>query len=318
MAELRGSKGRVQISPVNLTNPIFSDEVRALAYLEAMRWRKFRYCPKCGESEYTSPTQSKNHRPGLYYCNSCHRLFTVTVGTLFHGSKVPINKWLLVFHLMVASKKGISALQVQRMIDVSYNTAWSMCHRVRAAMVPTEEQLAKKLGGKKKPVEVDETYWGNNGKQRYGARGFAHKMKIVSIVDRAGDKRSFHVPDVKAKTVVPILKANIDKRSRVMTDEAQIYKKLDSEFWSHESVCHGIKEYARGDVTTNTVEGSFSLLKRSFRGTFHQVSERHLHRYLAELDFKWNTRKANDTQRLKKALKGIEGKSLSPRALMRD
>ena len=171
------------------------------------------------------------------------------------------------------------------------------------AMTPTEDQAKKKLGGRNKPVEVDETYWGNHGKLPPGARGFNHKMKIVSIVEREGDKRSFQVPDVKAKTVVPILKANINSQSRVMTDEAKIYKKLHMDFASHESVNHSIKEYARGDVTTNTVEGSFSLLKRSFYGTFHQVSEKHLQRYLQELDFKWNTRKLSDSKRLKKALK---------------
>ncbi|RQU29161.1 IS1595 family transposase [Burkholderia cenocepacia] len=295
----------------NLTNPVFSDPGLALAYLESVRWRRHRYCPKCGEAKQTSPTKSKNHRTGLYYCLSCRSTFTVTVGTLFHGSKVPINKWLLVFHLMGASKKGVSALQVQRMIGVSYNTAWFMCHRIREAMTPTEKEQKKKLGGSGVPVEVDETYWGNHGKLPPGARGFNHKMKIVSIVERSGEKRSFHVPDVKAKTIVPILKANIDRRSRVMTDEAAIYNKLDLDFASHESVNHSIKEYARGDVTTNTVESSFALVKRSLRGTFHKVSEKHLHRYLKELDFKWNTRNLSDGQRVNRALKATEGKRLS-------
>jgi len=299
----------------NLTNPVFGDEKLAIEYLESIRWRLYRYCPKCGEAENTSPTKSKNHRPGLYYCNSCKGLFTVTVGTLFHGSKVPMNKWLLVFHLMVASKKGISALQIQRMIGVSYNTAWFMCHRVRLAMTPTETQTKKKLGGKSRPVEVDETYWGNNGKLPPGARGWNHKMKIISMVERDGDKRSFQMPNMKAKTVIPLLKANVKSTSRMMTDEAAIYNKLHLDFASHESVNHRAKEYARGDVTTNTVEGSFSLLKRSFYGTFHQVSEKHLQRYLQELDFKWNTRKISDGKRMKKALKGINGKHLSHKEL---
>lgn len=297
---------------LNVTNPIFSDERLAIDYLESVRWRAYRYCPTCGESERTSPTNSKNHRYGLYYCLSCKSLFSVTVNTIFHGSKVPINKWLMVFHLMSASKKGISALQTQRMIGVSYNTAWSMCHRIRKVMEPTEAELKKKLGGNKRPVEVDETYWGNNGKLPPGARGYGHKMKIVTIVDReGGTKRSFHVPNVKAATVVPIIKQHVDKRSRMMTDESGIYKKLGADFHSHESVNHGRREYARGDVTTNTVEGSFSLLKRSFRGTFHKISERHLHRYLSELDFKWDTRKMSDAKRMRKALRRTEGKRLS-------
>jgi transposase-like protein len=300
-----------------LTDSIFGDPNLALAYMEAVRWRKFRWCPKCGESERTSPTKSKNHRPGLYYCLSCKRLFTVTVGTIFHGSKVPLNKWLLVFHLMVASKKGIPALQIHRMIGVTYNTAWHMCHRIRTAMLPLEKERVRKLGGKAKPVEVDETYWGNYGKKPPGARGWNHKMKIVSMVERGGDKKSFHLPHLTAKTVLPLMTANIDKRSRVMTDEAAIYKKAHLQFFSHESVNHRAGEYARGDVTTNTVEGSFSLVKRQLYGTHHQVSERHLHRYLAELDFKWNTRKISDGQRLDKALKGIEGRSLSKWELMR-
>ena len=295
---------------VTLTNPIFSSELLALQYLESVRWRLHRYCPKCGEMERTSPVKSKNHRPGLYYCNSCRSTFTVTVGTIFERSKVPMNKWLLAFQLMVASKKGMPALQLHRMIDVSYNTAWFMCHRIREAMTPTEAQK-KKLGGKGKPVEVDETYWGNNGKLPPGARGWNHKMKIISIVERDGSKRSFQMPDMKARTVIPLLKANVKSTSRMMTDEAAIYNKLHLEFASHESVNHRAKEYARGDVTTNTVEGSFALLKRSFYGTFHQVSEKHLQRYLQELDFKWNTRKISDGKRFNKVLKATVGKRLT-------
>lgn len=296
---------------MNLTNKIFADDYAALQHLESIRWKRYRYCPKCGETERTSPTASVNHRPGLYYCNGCKRTFTVTVGTIFHGSKVPLSKWLLVFYLMAASKKGISALQVQRMLEVSYKTAWFMCHRIRLAMTPTEEQLKKKLGGRDKPIEVDETYWGNNGKQRPGARGYAHKMKILSIVDRDGEKRSFHLPDVKARTVLPLLEQHVDRRSRMMTDEAAIYKKLNLSFRSHEAVRHAAGEYARGDVTTNTVESSFAIVKRSFYGTFHQVSERHLHRYLAEMDFKWGTRDLTDGVRMNKAIRASEGKRLS-------
>jgi transposase-like protein len=296
---------------INLTSSIFSNEFEAIKYLESVRWRKFRYCPKCGEAERTSPTKSKNHRPGLYYCLSCESTFTVTIGTIFEGSQIPLNKWLLVFHLMVASKKGMSAKQVERMIDVSYKTAWSMCHRVREVMAPTEKELEKKLGGKNKIVEVDETYWGNKGKQPWGARGYAHKMKIVSAVERGGDKRSFHVQDVKARTVVPLVKQHVDAKTRVMTDESGIYKHLHLEFLAHETVNHSAREYARGDVTTNTIESSFALVKRSLRGTFHQVSEKHLHRYLSELDYKWNTRNLTDGRRLRNALKRAEGKKLS-------
>ena len=184
-----------------------------------------------------------------------------------------------------------------------------MCHRIRIAMLHPQTEKPKKLGGRNKIVEVDETYWGNHAKLPPGARGWGHKMKIVSAVERNGDKRSFHLPNVQSKTVIPVLKENVDRRSRMMTDESSIYNKLHLDFFSHESVNHKAKEYARGDVTTNTVEGSFSLVKRSLYGTFHQVSERHLHRYLVELDFKWNTRKMSDGHRIDKALKGIEGRA---------
>ena len=165
------------------------------------------------------------------------------------------------------------------------------------------QEPKKKLGGQNRPVEVDETYWGNHAKLPPGARGFGHKMKIISMVERDGNKRSFHVPDVKAKTVGPIMMANISRNSRLMTDEAAIYQKIGIDFASHETVNHKLREYARGDVTTNTVEGSFSLVKRALYGTFHQVSEKHLQRYLAELDFKWNTRRLSDGQRMRRALK---------------
>ncbi|MDR2871562.1 MAG: IS1595 family transposase [Xanthomonadaceae bacterium] len=287
---------------------IFVHEYKAIDYLESIRWKRGRVCPKCGARKGTSPVNSSNHRYGFYYCNSCKKTFTVTIGTIFENSRIKLNTWLYVFHLMVISKKGISAKQIERMIKVSYKTAWYMCHRVREAMehIPT-----KKLGGEGNIVEVDETYWGNKRKKPFGARGFGHKMKIVSIVEREGSKRSFHVPDVKAKTVIPILKANIDRNSRVMTDDAKIYRGLYESFQSHESVNHSAREYARGDVTTNTVESSFAIVKRTLYGTHHHVSEKHLPRYLNELDFKWDNRGISDTMMMRKALKGAEGKRLS-------
>lgn len=302
-----------KLERLDLTNPIFSDERQALTYLEEIRWPKGRICPKCGEDERTSLVRSRHHRPGLYYCNGCRKTFTVTVGTIFQGSQVPLNKWLLVFRLMVSSKKGMSALQVQRMIGVTYNTAWSMCHRIREALGPTEKELKKKLGGDSAEVEVDETYWGNKKKKPRGARGFAHKMKIISIVERgeAGQKRSFHVQDTKATTVMPLLKTHVDDRSRMMTDESSIYNNLCLHFHSHETVNHSSWEYTRGDVTTNTVEASFALVKRALRGIFHQVSAKYLHRYLKELDYKWNTRTLTDGCRMRDALRRTIGRRIS-------
>ena len=294
----------------DLLNPIFTDEEQARVHLEALRWSNGRVCPHCGECENTSPTASKNHRAGLYYCNSCESTFTVTVGTLFERSHVPLNKWLMAFHLVAASKKGMSSKQLERMLGVSYKTAWFMSHRIREAMTSDNGGL---LGGSGGAVEVDETYWGNVGKQREGARGGDHKMKVLSLVDRTGEKRSFHVTAVNAETLRPILIAQIDSKARLMTDEARVYKKIGKEFASHESVNHSAKEYARGDITTNTVESSFAILKRGLYGTFHSVSEKHLQRYVNEFDFRWNTRQKlgfSDAQRAAIALKGITGKRL--------
>ena len=201
------------------------------------------------------------------------------------------------------------------MLGVTYKTAWFMAHRIREAM-----NIAPKgqLGGKGGPVEVDETFWGNNGKQKPGARGGHHKMKIVSLVERNGEKRSFHVPSVNPKTLRPILNAQIAAKARLMTDDFGAYKKIGPDFASHEVVNHTAKEYARGDVTTNTVESSFALLKRGLVGTFHSVSEQHLQRYVHEFDFRWNTRMKlgfNDVDRTAVALRNIGGKRLTYRRI---
>jgi transposase-like protein len=299
----------------DLQNPIFKDEQAAREHLEALRWSKSRVCPHCGDCENTSPTASKNHKPGLYYCNSCESTFTVTVGTLFERSHIPLNKWLLAFHLMASSKKGISAHQLHRMLNLTYKTAWFMSHRIREAM---DTGFTGPLGGNGSPVEVDETYWGNEGKQAPGARGFAHKMKVVSLVERDGQKRSFHVANVTAKTVTPILREQVAKKARLMTDETAVYNAAGKEFASHEKVNHSAGEYSRGDVTTNTVESSFAILKRGLYGTFHHVSEQHLQRYVTEFDFKWNHRAKlgfTDADRATAALKGISGKRLTYRRI---
>lgn len=297
----------------NLQNPIFHDETKAREWLEKHVWPRGPVCPHCGVSEGHTALQGDSHRAGLYQCNSCREQFTVTVGTVFERSKIPLTKWLMVVFLMCSSKKGISANQISRMIGVSYKSTWFMCHRIREAMKDTSGGF---LGGNNIPVEVDETYWGNEGKQKPGARGFAHKMKVVSLVERNGKKRSFHVANVTAKTVGPILRDQIATKSRLMTDEARVYKKLGKDFESHESVNHSAGEYSRNDVTTNTVESSFAILKRGLYGTFHHVSEAHLQRYAAEFDFRWNTRAKlgfNDLDRTSAALKGITGKRITYR-----
>ena len=296
------------------TEPRFNNDDTAREHLESIRWPNGPVCPHCGGTERNSKITAKTEkgaRPGLYFCGDCREQFTVTVGTLFERSKVALHKWVLATHLICSSKKGISAHQLHRTLGVTYKTAWFMAHRIREAM---NIGTTGPLGGNGSPVEVDETYWGNTGKQAPGARGWAHKMKVVSLVERDGQKRSFHVANVTSKTVAPILREQVAKKARLMTDETKVYNSVGKEFASHEKVNHSAGEYARGDVTTNTVESSFAILKRGLYGTFHHVSEAHLQRYATEFDFRWNTRAKlgfTDSQRADAALKGIEGKRLT-------
>lgn len=299
------------------TDPKFNDDDAARAHLEALRWPNGAVCPHCGGADRQSKLEGKSHRPGLYFCGHCRQQYTVTVGTVFERSKVALHKWVYATHLMCASKKGISAKQLERMLGVTYKTAWFMAHRIREAMniEPTGPM------GDTGPVEVDETYWGNTGKQRAGARGWDHKMKIVSLVDRNGEKRSIHVPNVTAKTLRPILKKHLAEHAALVTDEAAVYKKIGKEFASHNSVNHSKGEYVniiQRWVHTNTVESSFALIKRGLNGTFHSVSEQHLQRYAHEFDFRWNYRQSqgfDDSQRAAVVLKNVSGKRLTYRRL---
>ncbi len=236
----------------------------------------------------------------------------MTVGTVFERSKIPLNIWLQATFLLCSSKKGISAHQIHRMLGVTYKTAWFMCHRIREAMTSNPEGLLGSGGG---TVEADETYWGNQpGKRK--RRGYDHKMKIVALVERGGDVRSYHVPHVSAATLRPILKSQIAQEAHLMTDEHAGYKLVGREFASHGVVKHSAGDYAHGDVTTNSIESVFSLLKRGLNGTFHHVSEEHLQRYLHEFDFRYNLRISrgfNDADRTNAALRGIVGKRLTYR-----
>jgi transposase-like protein len=293
--------------------PHFQDPEAAREYLESIRWANGVVCPHCGVIDKFYKLVGDAHRPGLYKCSDCREQFSVTVGTVFESSKIKLHIWMQACHLMSASKKGVSAKQLERMLGVSYKTAWFMGHRIREAMnIAPKEQL-----GLNAPVEVDETYWGNKGKHAPGARSFHHQMKIVSLVERDGQKRSFHVASVNGATLRPIMKGMIAEKARLMTDQAGVYEKIGPEFKSHEVVNHSEKEYSRGDVTTNSAESSFALLKRGLIGTFHSVSEAHLQRYATEFDFRWNHRVAlgvNDVQRTAAMLKGIEGKRLTYKA----
>jgi transposase-like protein len=294
--------------------PHFQDADKAREYLESQVWPAGRICPHCGSVGEHYSLKGKTSRPGLYKCADCRAPFTVTVGTVFERSKVGLHIWLQAVHLMAASKKGISAKQLERMLGVTYKTAWFMAHRLREAM---NMPLESPMGGDGGPVEVDETYWGNVGKNKPGHRGGEHKMKIVSLVERnTGKKVSVHVPTVTAKTMKPVLAAHVSENARLMTDEAKVYVKLGNSYFSHETVNHSKEEYARGDVTTNNAEGSFSILKRGLTGTFHSVSEQHLQRYCHEFDFRWNYRIKtgyDDVQRMQVVLQNIAGKRLTYR-----
>jgi transposase-like protein len=295
------------------TEARFNDEDAARQHLESVYWPHGPVCPHCGGTERNTRLQGTAHRAGLLYCADCKSQFTVTVGTVFERSKVPLHKWVFATHLMCASKKGISSKQLERMLGVTYKTAWFMSHRIREAM---NIEPKGQLGGNGAPVEVDETFWGNKGKHKPGARSYHHQMKIVSLVERDGEKRPYHVPNVSPKTRRPILQAQIAARAHLMTDQFGAYQKLGHLFAQHSWVNHSFKEYSRGTVTTNSAESSFALLKRGLVGTFHSVGAQHLQRYVNEFDFRWNTRIArgyNDTERAAVALKNIGGKRLTYR-----
>lgn len=284
----------------------FQNDEAAREHIETILWPEGPVCPHCGCIGNITKLQGKKHRAGLYKCNDCRKPFTVTVGTILERSHVPLHTWLQAFYLMCASKKGMSAHQLHRMLGVTYKTAWFMEHRIREAM---HDNMPSILGGDGEIVEVDETYWGNvPGMPKRHA--WHHKEKIVSLVERNGDARSFHVERVNHATLKPMLMEHIASETRVMTDSANVYDWTGAHFAEHQSVNHLLKEYARGDVTTNTVEGFFSILKRGLIGTYHHVGRNHFPAYLSEFDFRYNTRALNDHARTAVAVQGITGKRL--------
>jgi transposase-like protein len=304
---------------VNLTDPIFTDENKAREHLEAIRWPNGPYCPHCGEAQKVYRLHGKSHRPGLFHCNGCNEAFTVTVGTVMERSHVPLNKWVLAYRLMASSKKGMSAHQLHRTLGVTYKTAWFMAHRIRESM---RELAPGPLGGEGKIIETDETFIGpkdKNDKQagrRKGKPGPGGKRKIVTLVERKGRARSIKVERLTSEDMRGILIANASPASRLMTDEANHYFGPGLAFARHETVKHGAGEYARGDVTTNTVESFFALFKRGMRGVYQHCGEQHLQRYLDEFDFRYSNRSAlgvDDAERATRAIKGADGKRLTYR-----
>ena len=308
-----------------LQNPIFADAAKARVWLEKLIWADGRACGYCGVLDDSTELPA---RPGFYQCNSCRKQFTVMVGTVFERSHIPLNKWLLAAFLLCASKKGISAHQMHRMLGITYKSAWFMMHRLREAMKPSGKPSP--MGGEGKVIEADETYIGKRdgkpSKPDTFVSGFgwmSHpkidtQRKIVALVERGGPARSFVVDNVDKKTVSKILFTNADRKSTLMTDEASVYPAPGAHYADHQTVNHSEYEYARGTASTNTVEGFFSIFKRGMKGVYQHCSEAHLHRYLAEFDFRYSNRAAleiDDQDRAKKALKGITGKRLTYRRI---
>ena len=307
----------------NLTDPIFHDEDAAREHLESIRWPNGPYCPHCGNADEAEITklQGKSHRKGLHVCNECREHFTVTVGSVMERSHIPLHKWVLGFHLMASSKKGISAHQLMRQLGLgSYRTAWFMAHHIREAMI---EDVGP-MGGEGKIIEADEAYHGTRETPRKrraglppptrgGKSGGSHKRVIVGLVERGGKVRTFHVQSATREVVRNILVTNVSRKSHLHTDESRLYTETGKEFASHETVQHTKTEYVRGNVHTNTVENVWSVFKRGMKGIYQHCGEAHLPRYLVEFDFRYNRRASlgvSDTERAIDAIKGAAGKRL--------
>lgn len=297
----------------------------ARAYLEKLRWGSDRVCPHCGTVNNSFATK----KAGVYRCSSkgCRKDFSVTTKSVMESSHIKLHVWLQAFYLMASSKKGVSSHQLHRALGVTYKTAWFLSHRIREAM--RNGGLMPPMGGEGSIVEADETYFGPIAKHKMkkettlgrpftksGKSGPSQKRAIVSLVERGGSVRSFHVAVADGHTVAAIVNANVARESRLHTDESKLYFRIGPKFAAHETVNHGRKEYARGDVTTNSVEGYFSIFKRGMRGVYQHCAEKHLHRYLSEYDFRFNHRAKlgfSDGERADLAIKGAAGKRLTYR-----
>jgi transposase-like protein len=289
---------------------IYTDENAARDHLEALNWPDGPICPHCGVVNEATKLAGKSTRPGVYKCRPCQKPFSVTVGTVFERSKIKLNTWVHAVDLYTASKKGFSAHQLHRTMGVTYKTAWFMAHRIREAM---RDDSPAPMGGSGEIIEADETFIGRLDGQPKRSDGYAHKNVVLTLVQRGGSARSFHIDSASIANIAPILRENVRRESNLMTDEARHYMEVGREYASHGAVHHAVKEYARGEISTNTVEGFYSIFKRGMKGVYQHCGEKHLHRYLAEFDFRYNTRISvgfNDTMRAEKAMQGIRGKRL--------
>ncbi len=309
---------------MDITAPRFANETAAREHLEGLRWPEGPFCPHCGSFAATRlpavrgrPTKAHPEgalRDGVIQCNDCRKQYSVTVGTVFESSKIPLHKWVLATYLLSASKKGLSAHQLHRMLGVTYKTAWFMAHRIREAMTTDDDTPMGSGGG---TVEVDETFIGRDRSKAKGATGYEHKMKVLSLIDRAtGRSTSMVVDNVKAATLTPIIVAKVSAEANLLTDDAGQYRRMGEHFVSHNVTRHTKGSYVDNEnakIHTNTVEGFFSVFKRGMIGTYQHCSKSHLVRYLAEFDFRYSNRSAlgiNDSTRADIALKGITGKRL--------
>jgi transposase-like protein len=301
--------------PKNLSHR-FTNEEAARAHLEGIRWPDGPVCPHCGCLDKAS--RIEGGRKGLIFCNACRKQYTVTVGSVFERSKIPLHTWLYANHLLCSSKKGMSAHQLHRTLGVTYKTAWFMAHRIREAMAPAEN--APPMGGIGKTVEADEMFIGHKtGKRKTpGSGGYGHKRAILSLVERKGAVRSFAIDEPTRYEIRPIMEENIRAKTKVYTDGANYYRFMPKS--QHETVNHSAGEYVRytkgAKIHTNTVEGAFSIFRRGMVGTYQHCGEQHLNRYLAEFDFRYSNRASlgiNDDARADIALKAAEGKRLTYR-----
>ncbi len=300
--------------PMSVFNaPHFHDEEAAYAFVEGKLWPNGPVCFHCKSGERVGKMAGKTTRVGLYKCYACRKPFTVKMGTIFEASHVEMKLWLQAIHLICSSKKGISSNQLHRTLGVTLKTAWFMSHRIREAM---RTGALAPMGGAGVPVEVDETYIGRKDGTAKARGGYHHKRAVIGLVERGGSARTFHVDRAIVPDVVPVVLANIDRESYLMTDESVLYIKVGKQFADHQAVEHGIREYVRGEAHTNTIEGYFSIFKRGFKGIYQHCGEKHLHRYLAEYDFRYNNRVrlgVDDQDRAARALAGVVGKRLTYR-----
>lgn len=308
------------ITYMNITDKIYHDEETARIHLESLRWEHGIPCPYCGCTEKIKPAVMKSKptkaKPeiedvkGFYHCGDCRKRFTVRTGTVYERSHIPLHKWVLATHLLCASKKGMSAHQLHRMIGVTYKSAWFMAHRIREAM---NDGNPDPMGGEGKTLQADETYFGTKddmrGKSWDEKKGHSNKMSVVALISE-GKARTFHVDRATVHSVGEILRRNVLKETVLHTDESRLYPQNGVEFAGHETVKHTAGEYYRNGVTTNNCENYFSIFKRGMKGIYQHCSEKHLQRYLCEFDFRYNSRHLSDNDRAEMAIKGAEGKRL--------